>query len=375
MKNERNYGLDLYRLLAMLMITILHVNVPLLSLIGGIHGKGVHFTGWILESICFCGVNCFAILTGYLSRHGQEHYDSKWFQKMFDFWGKTVLFCVLLYFPLIWFFPQIGFDRKMLSSFFYIRDLWYAGAYLGLLLFLPVLSGIMSRFSVREQVIFFAVTFFLFSVLTTIDFATPFLHMKNGYSAIWLMICFCWGQVLQCIAPRILQWKHHTAVLTTGAVIGAVFPLIVLWCGSCCGFVENILHKLEFRCDFLIDYLSPFCILEAVCLLLLFSKIRIENPKIQKIITFLSVYSFGIYLFQCHPVIWNEFIVRKNHVPQSALQITWKFAAITLGLYIAGIVFYFLVSKLYQMVRFSNIGKLCFQWLEKGLLRLDPKRK
>ena len=57
MKNERNYGLDLYRLLAMLMITILHVNVPLLNLIGGIHGKNVYFTGWFLETICFCGLN------------------------------------------------------------------------------------------------------------------------------------------------------------------------------------------------------------------------------------------------------------------------------------------------------------------------------
>ena len=375
MKNERNYGLDLYRLLAMLMITILHVNAPLLNLIGGIHGKSIYFTGWFLETICFCGVNCFAILTGYLSHPGQEHYDSRWFQKIFDFWGKTVLFCVILYFPLIWIFPQIGFDKKMFSSFFYIGDLWYAGAYLGLLLFLPILSGIMSRFSVREQVVFFAVTFFFLCVLKTIDFATPFLRIEKGYSTIWLMVCYCWGQVLQSIAPRILQWKHHTAILTVGAVIGAVVPFIVLLCGSCFAVVENILYKLGYRCDFLIDYLSPFCVLEAVCLLLLFSKIRIENQKIQKSITFLSVYSFGIYLFQCHPVIWYEFIVRKNHIPESALQITWKFIAITLGLYIAGIVFYFFISKLYQIIRFSYIGKFCFQWLEKSLLKLNSKSK
>ena len=375
MENKRNYGLDIYRLLAMLMITILHVNVPLLNLIGWYNGKGVRFSGWVLQTICFCGVNCFAILTGYLSRPGQEHYDLKWFQKLFDFWGKTVLFCVILYFPLIWIFPQISFNSKMFSSFFYVGDLWYVGAYLGLLLFLPILSGIMSRFSIREQIIFFIVSFFLLCVLQTINYATPFFRMSKGYSAIWLMICFCWGQVLQSIAPRILKWKHHTSVLVTGAAAGFIVPLLMFYFGENIGFIRNILSKMELSSDFLIDYLSPFCVLEAVCLLLLFSKIRIENPKIQKFITFLSVYSFGIYLIQCHPVVWNEFIVRKNHVPQSALQITWKFMAVTLGLYVAGIVFYFLISKLYQLIRFSNVGKTCFQLMEKCLLKSDSELK
>ena len=42
MKNERNYGLDLYRLLAMLMITMLHINFFYLNLTGGIHGRNVN---------------------------------------------------------------------------------------------------------------------------------------------------------------------------------------------------------------------------------------------------------------------------------------------------------------------------------------------
>ncbi|MBQ9770499.1 MAG: acyltransferase [Lentisphaeria bacterium] len=370
MTGERNCGLDLYRLLAMLMITVLHVNFFYLKLPYDAR-PSVYYTGWFAEAVCYCGANCFALLTGYLTSSGRMGYDKKWFQKLFDFWGKTVLFCVVLYFTLIQIFPGIKYEPELFKSFFYIRDLWYAGAYIGLFLFMPLLSGIISRFSVREQILFFVVTFFVFSFLYPLEYTSPFYCFSNGYSAIWLMVCFCWGQVLQTLAPRILQWKHHTAILIIGAVIGAVFPFLFFYGYSIPAIARAASHFSLHKNSF-IDYLSPFCVLEAVCLLLLFSKIRIENPKVQKVIAFLSVYSFGIYLFQCHPVIWDEFIVQKNQVPMSAFQIVGRFAAVTLGLFAAGVLSYFLVSKFYQLIRFSKVGEFCYWLLEKLLFRSVP---
>ena len=372
MTGERNCGLDLYRLLAMLMITVLHVNFFYLKLPYDAR-PSVYYTGWFAEAVCYCGANCFALLTGYLASSGRMGYDKKWFRKLFDFWGKTVLFCVVLYFLLILIFPGIKFETELFKSFFYIRDLWYAGAYIGLFLFMPLLSGIVSRFSAGEQILFSGITFFLFSFLYPLKFSSPFYCFDYGYSAIWLMVCFCWGQVLRNFAPRILQWKHHTAILTAGAVIGAVFPFLFFYGNSFPAIARAAslfcLHKNSF-----IDYLSPFCVLESVCLLLLFSKIRIENPKVQNVISFLSKYSFGIYLFQCHPVIWYGFIVQKTQVQMSAFQIVWKFSAVTSGLLAAGVISYFLMSKFYQLIHFNKIGEFCCRLFEKPLFRSVPDK-
>ena len=82
MKTERNYGLDLYRLLAMLMITALHVNYQQLNLMEH-NVPSVSSMGYLIEYICFCGVNCFALLTGFLFK-SKMNYDKKWFSKVFE---------------------------------------------------------------------------------------------------------------------------------------------------------------------------------------------------------------------------------------------------------------------------------------------------
>ena len=74
---ERNYGLDLFRFISMLMIVGLHVignggildNAQPLT----IRGEAV----WLLEIACYCSVNCFALASGYV---GVKRYKS-WYHK------------------------------------------------------------------------------------------------------------------------------------------------------------------------------------------------------------------------------------------------------------------------------------------------------
>ena len=63
---ERFLGLDLYRVLAILMITILHVNYQHCGLINNpTLSTGACATGLFIEYLCLAGVNCFAMLSGY----------------------------------------------------------------------------------------------------------------------------------------------------------------------------------------------------------------------------------------------------------------------------------------------------------------------
>ena len=340
MKTERNYGLDLYRLLAMLMITALHVNYQQLNLMEHNVPSGSSM-GYLIEYICFCGVNCFALLTGFLFK-SKMNYDKKWFSKVFDIFCKVVIFGFIVYFTVLVFSASLSFNFKIFCYIIVQRgSLWYIGAYLGLMMFLPILSGITFRHSSRELLLFSTFSFALFSCFTVI-YRPVWLCLGGGYSIFWLMICFIWGQALQSLAPIVLRWKYNTVFLLSGALIGGIAPFIF--------------YKLQLPgWNRFMSYLSPFCIFEAVCLLLLFSKIKITGTKKQKILKFISSMSLGIYLFQANPVVWRTIFTGNNAVQKSIGEILWKFPVTILTISVLGILVYYLVEKIYQIPVFGWI--------------------
>ena len=341
MQNQtRNYGLDIFRIISMVMITFLHVNNQALHLMG--HSSfAVKASGYLIEYACFCGVNCFALLTGYLASKKTISYDKKWFGRLFDIYVKSVIFGLIIYLLFVLISKTSDFSVKNLLSLFLIRDgsLWYIRAYLGLLLLLPIISGIVSRFSARDLTVYSFFSFVLVSVLSVRGINRDFMVLAGGYSTLWLIICFTWGQVLKRFSERILQGKYSTPLLLGGVVAGFVIPLILHFC---------------FRLN-LMDYLSPFCVLESVCLLLLCAKIKVTSPITQKILAFLSTYSLGIYLFQAQPVIWNRVFVQNIVTPENTFQIIWMFAALSFGIFIPGIIIYFVVCKICSFRIFNSI--------------------
>ncbi len=83
---SRNYGIDALRIAAMMMVLILH-------LVGATHvlplenyDSALHRVGWLLEIAAYCGVNCYALITGYVCCEGSFKYErvvTLWFQVIF----------------------------------------------------------------------------------------------------------------------------------------------------------------------------------------------------------------------------------------------------------------------------------------------------
>ena len=87
----RNWGVDLLRILSMFMVVVLHVLGQ-----GGILVAQVPFDyGWVLcwtlESACFCAVNCFGIISGYVSRAVTLSIRACFFR-----WAQVAFYSVLL---------------------------------------------------------------------------------------------------------------------------------------------------------------------------------------------------------------------------------------------------------------------------------------
>ena len=92
----RNYGIDLLKILCMMMVVTIHVTGVILE------NSASNITYWIVYFIrmsCICAVDCFAIVSGYLgvdSRHRMSNIANLWSTVVF-YTASISLFVVFIY--------------------------------------------------------------------------------------------------------------------------------------------------------------------------------------------------------------------------------------------------------------------------------------
>lgn len=348
MKN-RESGLDIYRIAAMVMITILHVNNQHFGLLRNFLPSGQYIAGWAIEYLCFCGVNCFALLSGCLMGEQKWHYDGKWLEKCAGLWLKLLIWGVALYCAVNSVKGAWSWESFKINLCPPFGNWWYISAYFGFLLFLPVLNNFISSAKPAAMLRISLLLFLFFSILPIMMESGGSMGLGEGYSALWLIVCYIWGAALKSFMPQIMQIKHIGAYSAILALVCGVFPLFFhLYSG-----VENPARFM--------NYLSPLCVLEAAALLILCCRIKIRNDFAVKIITFLSVNSLGIYLFQCHLQIWYAFVERKNPPVLAAKELFWRVPATVLALFAAGIICNVIIDKLWLWCRFDKFIRRCCQ--------------
>lgn len=188
MKSERNYGIDLLRLVLMYMVCILHTLGQ-----GGILracelGTTEYRTFWFIEILAYCAVDGFAIISGYTAVDKPRKFEKladMWFQAFFYSFVLTVILTIAGLNP--------GWSVKgMIKSAMPVTfgTFWYFTAFFALFFAIPILNRFV--FSVDKQTarIMLLVMLALFSC---IGLPADAFKMNWGYSALWLMVLYCVG--------------------------------------------------------------------------------------------------------------------------------------------------------------------------------------
>ena len=89
MLKGRNIGIDLLKIVSMVMIVTLHMlghgrileSLPLMS--------HVYQTAWLLEILCYGAVNCYALVSGFLLAHCRAN-------KLFELWLQVLFYSVII---------------------------------------------------------------------------------------------------------------------------------------------------------------------------------------------------------------------------------------------------------------------------------------
>lgn len=295
---KRNYGIDLLRILSMFMVVLLHVLGA-----GGILSTAKPLSlnyeiAWFLETMAYCAVNCYALISGYVgvtsSRHKYANLANLWLQVAFYTVGITAVYAVLS--------PEIGITRIVYACFpVAFQYYWYFTAYFGLFFFIPVLNaGINALTEGQGKVLIFTLTG-AFSVLPLFAKADVF-RIGNGYELLWLMILYLFGAAIR-------KWGWFRK--TKRWVAGVAYLLSV-------GLSWGFRYVAEARvwpwlsdhvyADCLINYTSPTIVTTGVALLIIFMNANIRGKFAVGSIRFLAPLAFSVYIIHMHPMICDTFI-------------------------------------------------------------------
>ena len=294
---KRNYNVDLFRIIAAFLVTVLHVLGK-----GGVLKSTSpteinYWIAWFLEICAYCAVNCFALISGYLMVNKTvkvKNIIGLWFQ---------VLFYSLLFTSLFFaFLPESRSIKNLVVAVMPIlgKQWWYVSSYFALCFFIPFLNKTINNIS---QQTYKKILLLILFVICCIDCVLPIdaFTLNNGYSAIWLMIVYLFGAYIRKynICEKITAFK---------CIVG-FFAMIVLTFVSKITIrflTKSIFGKAKFEGTF-ISYISITILLSAIFLLLFCLKIKINNTAI-KLISFVSPAALGVYLIHVHPLVFNYLI-------------------------------------------------------------------
>lgn len=300
MNTKRNPGIEILRIFSMLMIVMLHVllfglkynEVNIFSMKGAITN--------LLEAICFCAVNVYAIITGYLlvnKRPKINRLIDLWFQVFFYLLMSSILIFVL--------YPHDLNKGTFINVLFPIitNQYWYFTAYFVMFWCIPLYNWIISNFTMKQYRKMIFVMLFIFCLLgwiSSVLFNTIF-GLNNGYSFLWLTVLYFIGAGIKLYGLELFFIK--------GKISQNTILFIALFSGVLIFISKMVLVKLttlvlghELFVDAFYSYLSPTVLIEAICLVIYFSNLNIKG---RKALTKISGATFGVYLIHQTPFFTN----------------------------------------------------------------------
>ena len=295
----RNYGIDLLRIVSMYMVVIIHT----LSY-GGIleSSSGIsHSMIILLQTIVYCAVNCFSMISGYVT-YSDNNMCIK-YSKYIKLWVQVVFYGVII----SGFFFLISSETTSFSNFVYSfvpvfsNRYWYFTAYTVCFFLSPFLNKMIRKCSCRELSILVIVIVFLFSIYSSVayNFGGDIFYLVQGFSAFWLLMMYIIGAWIKKvnISKRInLKWIFLVTV-----------SVLITW------IVKSFCPKVAG--DIIGAYTSPTILLNSIIFVALFSKLKIGHKGLI-LIKFMSPAVFGVYL------IHNNSVIRDNYMRDAFLWVS-----------------------------------------------------
>jgi len=301
-KNNRNYGIDLVRILSMILIINHHIifhggplfKTKLFSL--------EHKIFIFLNVICVSGVNSFGLISGCIGYHSYK------FSNLFYLLFTTFFYSIIISHLFKFFQPKLIEKYSPYIYTLFITDYWYSTSYFIMYFFFPLINEGITQIKEKKMRHFIINLFFVFSFLNEIrKYSKRFksldiFNLKNGFSYSWLLILYLFGGYLGKFIIDINKKRNKYYY------IKYIFLIIIFGLIKTKLLLSEIVKK---NVNYIkLNYASPTYLGISISIILIFSNININNKILIKLISFFSSLTYGIYLSHNHCFV-RLYIVRK----------------------------------------------------------------
>lgn len=285
---ERFLGLDLLRILSMVLVLVLHY----LSF-GGVldtptFGTPYYYLVWGLESLAYVAVNCFVLISGY-------------FLSTSTFKASRVLKLVLhaLFFSLIGLGMTLILNPAAIGLKQIIKSLtpvssgvwWYISCYFQLLLLMPVMNTAIKGMNKRQFQLCLGCILLICSLIPCIIFWRSG-QWPTGFTTLWFVALYFIAAYLRRYGTALSSKKALLVYFMSSALLLASRLVI--------GYTTKALLGHVTREGLFYGYNSVLIVISSLSLFVAFWKIEIKGRALSFFIRKVAPYTLGVYLFHEH---------------------------------------------------------------------------
>ena len=309
-KKERQSNMELLRLVAMMMILVMHMDYGAFGLPTAEGVKNAPMTTFgriFVEHLCLVAVNVYVLISGWFGIRPKMKSFARLMVQVATY--SIVITGAFLLLGRTSF--KIGYVTDMLIVG---KQYWFVVSYILLYLISPILNAFVEHSSKRELQLMLLV-FFGFQFVYSWIFGLE--EFAGGYSALSFMGLYLLARYVKLYwnendnenenchpdgKPSLslsFSLKKPSLSFSLYLFIAAITALFVFlayrWKGdsfgdACAGIFAH--------------YNSPFIVVSSLLVLLMFSKLQFQS----KLINYLSSSAFAVYLIHAHPLLWDDYL-------------------------------------------------------------------
>lgn len=289
--NLRQSGIELLRIVAIVMVLVCHANARVLGLPSRAEVFSVpapSIARMLFGTMAVYGVNIFVMISGWFGIHAKPKGLAKLlFEVLFLLWGIYAVFLLT---------GNATFNMHDIKVCLALTDeYWFVMAYVGLYIFSPVLNAFVEKASKRELQLLL-VGFYVFQCYYC--WASGTLDYFSGYSITFFFGLYLTARYFRLYPVRILSrhgglvYVASLAVVTTVSVVALVL-------------VGNWARMLR--------YDNPLVIVGAIGLLNAFSHLRFHS----RLVNSLATACFAVYIIHFDPLVFHYFAMAVKSIYNS----------------------------------------------------------
>lgn len=302
MKVKRQANFELLRIVAMMMIIVLHyLNKGEMLTAYATDRSAVNYAAHLTEAFCIVAVNCYVLLSGYFL------VESAWKPGRVVSLAAQILFYSVLI-PVILICAGV-ISAGELSVYDWLNFVlpvetehyWFATAYLVMYVLAPFLAEGARRVEKRTLQVVIGILVLYFSVWKSV-LPVRLVTDRYGYDFGWFVCLFLIAAYIRLYGLPKLERRRNAVLLYVGMCLG-IF-LLTAGVAAAAGKVA----ALEYYTDMPTTYDHILCLAGAIGLFMVCKDTRLPEGRLTAVIRGLAPYTFGVYLVHEHLLVRYEWM-------------------------------------------------------------------